>query len=525
MNSANQLVEDNIPDILTTQNRVSNEHNSSDPITKSKINVTLDKIRPYLLNPRKIKNPKFDELLQAIENAGLKQPPSITRRNLDDEFYMIHNGGNTRLEVLNVLYKKYSSLAHDAINDEEKLKYTEKANSFYYLNWEFEPWVSEIHAFMGHMGENETHGKMFFVERAASIKKSRELYAEYDRKLVESEGGIYEYKPLSTRKLANRMTKDGWPVSYSHIPRYDYSNEFLADILPEALLAGMGHSIVVEIRKYDDAYNEYWMETDEGKNNPDIMKDLFFNTLRNYDGNKIVLKAFVNELNQNINDITGVTNNSIMTEVEAIISGIKNKSLSSEIFDNANSKDPLKDYINTSPNNKPKPNIESFNNPVADISNQNSMCTEQVKSVKIIIPKLLHEQEDLLFKLVKELSAKFEITVVKIPSTTCDAAKCNIFGVAPMDALISNDDAAVIWWYLTKMSRAYRAAADNYYEAMTYLNSAMEKMYAQYINKMGLLGTILYLEERLVELNPDVRSSLNAIHDLVEHIHHLKYSK
>jgi len=519
-NNAQQLNEDDVLDILTTSNRQSTEHNIADPITKAHIQVTLDQIKSYDLNPRKTKNPKFDELLESIENTGLDQPPSITRRNPDDEFYMIHNGGNTRLEVLNVLYAKYSKLAHESDNDEEKIKHTEKANSFFYLNWEFKPYSGELRTFIGHMAENETQGDMLFVEKAGAIKVARELYSKVDRETAERDNVEFIDKPLSFRKLAKRITTDGWPVSYSHIPRYDYTNKCLSDCIPEALLSGLGHGTVSTIKKYDEAYNEFWSSTEQGKSDAERIRDLFFSTLNKHDNKKLDLKEFIKELNQNISDIIDVPNNSIMTEVEAIISGVNNSPIN-DIATNQPSENLVETYKKTSPNNNSKPSTNTSGSPVKEDKKK------QTESIGLVnqYPESIHEQEDLLFKLVLKLADVHNITVVQVPKETQDAAKCNIFAVHPLSTLNEGDEEkAVLWWYLTKMSRAYRAAADNYMEAMNFLASAMEDMYAYYIRSMGLLGTILFLEEQFIELKPDVRGSLSEIQLLIEHIHSSKSS-
>jgi len=514
--NSQQLNDDDVLGILQTSNRKSSEHNAADPITKAHINITLDQVKNYDLNPRKTKNPKYDELLESIENTGLDQPPSVTRRNPDDEFYMIHNGGNTRLEILNVLYSKYSKLAQDAESDEDRIKYTEKANSFFYLNWEFKPWNSEVRTFIGHMAENETQGPMLFVEKAGAVKLARELYSKADQIAAEKNNLEFIDKPLSARKIAKRISTDGWPVSYSHIPRYDYSNKYLSDCIPEALMAGLGHSNVTTIRKYDDAYTEYWLSTEQGKVDIERINDLFFSTLHKHDHKKLDLKEFIKELNQNISDIIDVPNNSIMTEVEAIISGV-NKSPMSDIAANQPSVDLVQKYKDTSPNNS-KPSTKTNVTPAKE-ENKTALSNKEAKR----FPDSLHEQEDLLFKLVLKIADIHEITVVQIPKDTQDAAKCNIFAVQPLSTLNEGDEEkAVLWWYLTKMSRAYRAAADNYMEAMNYLASAMENMYAYYIRSMGLLGTILFLEEQVIELNPDLRENLNEIQLLIEHIHSSK---
>lgn len=73
--------------------------------------VALDQLRAFDLNPRITRNPNYDEIKESIRHRGLEHPPQITQRP-GELFYIIANGGNTRLAILNDLWlethdKKY----------------------------------------------------------------------------------------------------------------------------------------------------------------------------------------------------------------------------------------------------------------------------------------------------------------------------------------------------------------------------------------------------------------------------------
>ena len=61
--------------------------------------VTLDQLRPYDHDPRKKRNPAYEEIKASIRERGLDAAPAITRRPGEDH-YIIRNGGNTRLAIL-----------------------------------------------------------------------------------------------------------------------------------------------------------------------------------------------------------------------------------------------------------------------------------------------------------------------------------------------------------------------------------------------------------------------------------------
>ena len=67
------------------------------------ITVTLDKLRPYEHNPRKTRNPNFEMIKESIRRRGLDHKPNITQRP-GEPFYIIADGGNTRIQALKELF-------------------------------------------------------------------------------------------------------------------------------------------------------------------------------------------------------------------------------------------------------------------------------------------------------------------------------------------------------------------------------------------------------------------------------------
>ncbi|MWA29772.1 ParB family protein [Burkholderia pseudomallei] len=183
----------------------------TDPIADTPMVVTLDQLRPYELNPRVTRNPRYDDLKASIRERGLDAPPAITRRP-GETHYIIRNGGNTRLAILNELWTE----THD--------------ERFFRIPCLFRPWSprGEIIALTGHLAENELHGALTFIERALAVEKARELY--------EQESGT----PLSQSELARRLTRDGYPTPQPHISRMQEAVRHLLPAIPTLLYGGLG---------------------------------------------------------------------------------------------------------------------------------------------------------------------------------------------------------------------------------------------------------------------------------------------
>ncbi|UQS88683.1 ParB family protein [Pseudomonas chlororaphis subsp. piscium] len=201
----------------------------SDPIVDTHMIVTLDELHPYELDPRLTRNPRYDEIKASIRERGLDAPPPITRRP-GAAYYIIRNGGNTRLAILRELWSE------------------SKDERFYRIGCLFRPWPErgEIVALTGHLAENELHGGLSFIERALGVEKARELY--------EQDLG----KPLSQSELARRLRSDGYPVPQPHISRMQEAIQYLLPAIPSVLYGGLGRHQIEQLTGLRRAGSRIW---------------------------------------------------------------------------------------------------------------------------------------------------------------------------------------------------------------------------------------------------------------------------
>ncbi|MBG6595935.1 hypothetical protein I5I64_00130 [Pseudomonas aeruginosa] len=181
------------------------------PIAAPPMVVTLDQLRPYDHDPRKRRNPAYEDIKASIRERGLDAAPAITRRPGEDH-YIIRNGGNTRLAILRELWSET------------------KDERFFRISCLFRPWPSrgEVVMLTGHLAENELRGGLTFIERALGVEKARAFY--------EQESGT----TLSQSELARRLAADGFPVQQSHISRMNDAVRYLLPAIPAVLYGGRG---------------------------------------------------------------------------------------------------------------------------------------------------------------------------------------------------------------------------------------------------------------------------------------------
>lgn len=210
---------------------VPSEQAASDPVVDTPMQVSLEQLRPYHFDPRRAPNPQYQAIKASIRQRGLDQPPNITRRP-DEEHFIIRNGGNTRLAILNELW---------AETGEERFR------SFLCL---FRPWTArgEILALTGHLAENELRGSLSFIERSQAVDQARQLYEE--------ECG----HALNQRELAERLTEDGYPVDQPAISRMGDTLQYLLPAIPEALYAGLGRPQIRKLLALRKAAQHTWQQ-------------------------------------------------------------------------------------------------------------------------------------------------------------------------------------------------------------------------------------------------------------------------
>ena len=226
----------------------------SDPIADTPMVVTLDQLRPYDHDPRKKRNPAYEEIKASIRERGLDAAPAITRRPGEDH-YIIRNGGNTRLAILRELWSET------------------KDERFFRISCLFRPWPErgEIVALTGHLAENELRGGLTFIERALGVEKAREFY--------ELESGI----PLSQSELARRLAADGYPVQQSHISRMADAVRYLLPAIPTVLYAGLGRHQVERLSVMRKASERTWEHYAKGRSLAQDFDDFFQEGLSQFD--------------------------------------------------------------------------------------------------------------------------------------------------------------------------------------------------------------------------------------------------
>jgi ParB family protein of integrating conjugative element (PFGI_1 class) len=212
----------------------------TDPIADTPMVVTLDELKPYDLNPRVTRNPRYEDIKASISARGLDAPPAITRRP-GESHYIIRSGGNTRLAILRELWAET------------------KDERFFRIPCLFRPWTArgEIVALTGHLAENELHGGLTFIERALGLEKARELY--------ERESG----QSLSQSELARRLTADGYPITQPHISRMQDAVRFLLPAIPSILYAGLGKPQIERLAMLRKGAERAW-EHHAGEHSPTI---------------------------------------------------------------------------------------------------------------------------------------------------------------------------------------------------------------------------------------------------------------
>lgn len=530
MSTAKKIDDSMISDVMGQPNYVSDESNHTDPLVTSRIKVTLDQIRAYDRNPRTSRNPKFESIMASIENRGLDHPPNISRRP-GEAHYMILDGGNTRLEILNVLYQKYTVKAREAQSDVERIELEQKARSFYEFECDFKPWKGESTALAGHMAENEERGETKFIEKALAVQEFRDVYLEEDRAAAEKNGADTNIKPLSIRKLAERITQQGWTVSHTHITRFEYAANVLLPVIPEVLWSGAGEPVVRQIRKHETAYTEFWKTIEAGKTEPDKILEYFFDALREFDSSEGVdFKGFLLTLNERLANFVGIEPHIIMTEVEAIIRGVPRDQAKLEPK-SANSKpvtgieDAIATYQQTGNNpiqipaasGKSPSESEAPSNSTAKTESGSTACSEQTVSNDLSGLDMV--------TLKTQLSDAINILQTSYPGLGVTEDSDNFMSLAVVPPYHnlghtdfsfqfgSEDEEATIWWWLFRHTQSFDGIPKEG------LHGVVSNCYQHYSHLGNFMDVVLYLEQVFMRLPREVKRILFDIQLIMDELY------
>ncbi|EJL93103.1 ParB family protein [Pantoea sp. GM01] len=190
---------------------------------------TLDQLCPNPDNPRKTRNPRFDDIKSSIRARGLESVPLVTRDpRLPEGIWTFSDGGNTRYAIMRELW--------DETGD----------TRFYRMTCVVKPWAGRFQCLTGHLAENETHGQLTFIDKALSVQDARQL--------LEEERG----KKVSLRELASALTENGLPVHYSSVCRMEDVVRHLYPWMPELLRSGFGGQELRHLLKLRKSAESVW---------------------------------------------------------------------------------------------------------------------------------------------------------------------------------------------------------------------------------------------------------------------------
>ena len=270
----------------------------ADPLTATQMLLEIERIEPYDRNPRKERNPLYDEIKDSIRaQGGLNNPLTITRRP-GDSSYMVESGGNTRLQILKELWQETGD------------------DRFYRIHCLFRPWVSESHVLTAHLIENDKRGELTFIDKALGVRELRDV--------LEAERN----ESFSQRQLAEALRERGYALNQSTVSRMDYAVDVLLPLIPEALRSGMGAPQIRRIRRLETACRNFWDDQDAVAERFDV---LFSEALVDHDGPHWDLDAVQTELETRMAETIGLSLKQVRLEIDARLATAGNESSRSDV--------------------------------------------------------------------------------------------------------------------------------------------------------------------------------------------------
>ena len=198
------------------------------PVSEMAMVVTLDQLQPNPDNPRKSRNPSYDDIKASIKARGMDQVPKITRNPDYPDVFIFSDGGNTRYQILCELWQE--------TGDER----------FYRIHTIFKPWQGRLKNLIGHLAENEVRGDLTYIEKAFGVHEARVIWeAQLER-------------TVTLRELSDLLNQEGYPIDYSSISRMEDTLNYLYPHIPLLLDKGMSRGQVVLLLGLRSSANKVW---------------------------------------------------------------------------------------------------------------------------------------------------------------------------------------------------------------------------------------------------------------------------
>ncbi|MBT7209434.1 MAG: hypothetical protein HN868_18945 [Gammaproteobacteria bacterium] len=243
-----------------------------DPIEIISMKIHIDKIQKYDRNPRQSKNPEYNTLVELLRANGQEEALTITRRP-GEESYIIRRGGNTRLDIMTMLY-------HET-GDER----------FETIDCMFMPWTTESDCIVGHLNENTSQGRMTLIDKARGY---RHFKLEYEKE--------HKIEALGQRKLSELLKEKGSPVGKSILSTMNYALDVLEPAIPETLARGLGKPQIEKLKRIDQTFQRlaevhglYDAETRDEQ-----IKAEFHKLLSDHDGDEWDMELVLHEFSQRL---------------------------------------------------------------------------------------------------------------------------------------------------------------------------------------------------------------------------------
>jgi ParB family protein of integrating conjugative element (PFGI_1 class) len=204
---------------------------------------------------------------------------------------MIKRGGNTRLEIMKMLY-------HET-GDER----------FAMIDCLFKPWTSEADCIVGHLTENTTQGKMTLIDKARGYRQFKEEY--------EKEQGI---ENIGQRKLAALLKAKGASINHGALGIMNYALDVLEPAIPETLNRGLGKAQIEKLKRLHQTYErlaEAHNLYDSAIRDAQIRAD-FHQLLSDHDGDEWDMDLVIHEFRQRLGELLfdKVVHNRLMFDIE-----------------------------------------------------------------------------------------------------------------------------------------------------------------------------------------------------------------
>lgn len=257
--------------------------------TATLVSLPIDAIQCFANDPRQTPNPEYSRIKGSIQTQGIDQPLVITQRP-GEHGYLVAAGGNTRLKILRELFKETGDLKFSRVTAVIK------------------PWRGDAEVMLAHLRENDLRGDLIFFEKACAVRELRQLFEQQ-----------YEIKKMTQTEFVAYLHQRGYALSQSSLSYMEYVVDFLAPLLPMALLGGMGRNEVVRIRAVERATRALW--NDRVQSDPDGFDDAFAQLCARYDGPDWDLLSLRQALEAEIADRLNQTVHAIRLALDARLAG------------------------------------------------------------------------------------------------------------------------------------------------------------------------------------------------------------